>query len=187
VNPNGFAPVIEDPNTSIKAWESSAIAEYILDAYDSNTHRLSFPPSELHNRALLHQWLAFQSTFQGTVLSNAFYFATRQPNADARTRFMDESLGVLDAELKGKEWLVGRRCTAADLVFVPYYQGLGVTMGKDALDFAKEFPNVDAWMQRMGGRASVKKVAGDRAQVLKAQAQQGNPQAKAYTGPQTST
>jgi hypothetical protein len=51
--------------------------------------------------------------------------------------------------------------------------GAGVTIGKDALDFAKEFPNVDAWMQRMGGRASVKKVAGDRAQVLKRRRSRG--------------
>ena len=65
--------------------------------------------------------------------------------------------------------------------------GAGVTLGKDAPDLTKEFPNVDAWMQRMGGRASVTKVAGARAQVLKAQAQQGNPQVKAYTGPRTST
>lgn len=76
----------------------------------------------------MSQYTFFQATFQGPHLSNSLYFI-RNPNSDAKKRFDDESvrvLQVLETELKGgvekveKEWLVGGRCSAADLVFVPY-------------------------------------------------------------------
>jgi hypothetical protein len=35
-------------------------------------------------------------------------------------------------------------------------------MGDEKPDMAKEFPNVDAWVQRASSRATVKKVMSDR-------------------------
>ena len=43
-------------------------------------------------------------------------------------------------------------------------------MGEDNPDIAKDFPKVDAWLQRMGARPSVKKVINDRAAVFAAAA-----------------
>ena len=121
-----------------------------------------------------------------------------QPNPQARRRFVDETIrvvGVLEAALSGREWLVGGKCTAADLVFVPFMQSLKVfgphlrsldtifakrriltqsfpklqvNLNEDAPDLANSFPGVHGWMQRMGTRASVKKVTGERASVLEA-------------------
>jgi glutathione S-transferase len=102
----------------------------------------------------------------------------RFPNPEARKRFVDESirvLGVLDGELQDtdgekKEWLVGGKCTAADLVFVPYMWSMDFILGDSKPNLAKDFPNVEAWMQRMSARASVKKVKRARDAALAAQA-----------------
>jgi glutathione S-transferase len=62
-------------------------------------------------------------------LSAALYFTRAKPNPEARQRYVDESirvLRVLDGELEAKAWLVGGKCTAADLVFVPYMWSMEV-------------------------------------------------------------
>lgn len=189
---------MEDPNTTIKVWEvrkqaetltkspqpnrvqSGAILEYLLATYDKN-HLISFPSSSAEERAHLLQWSFFQATFQGPNLSTAFYFV-RFPNPEARKRFVDESirvLGVLDGALKSedgkqKDWLVDGKCTAADLVFVPYMWSMDLILGESKPNLAKDFPNVEVWLQRMSGRASVKKVkaARDAALAALSQAQQ---------------
>ena len=76
---------------------------------------------------------------------------------------------VLDACLAGKEWLVGDKCSYADLSFITWFQAAPYTdetgqLGKD-LD---AMPNYSAWMKRMLERPVVKKVLEDKA---KAQAQ----------------
>lgn len=116
--------------------------------------------------------MSFQATFQSINLSLAFRFSVFQPNPDARRRFVDESLRVLrvlETDLHGKDWLVGGRCTAADLVFVAYMQtpkNLQILLGDDTPDLGREFPNVDAWLGKMRGRETAKRVAEDRARVF---------------------
>ncbi|KAL9621239.1 MAG: hypothetical protein Q9160_004260 [Pyrenula sp. 1 TL-2023] len=165
LNPNGFTPVIEDPNTDIILWESGAIAAYLLTTYDTPSHTLSFRAiTSPRDSALLFQYTFFQATFQGPHLSNALYFL-RNPNAEARQRFVDESVrvfGVLETELEGKEWLVGGRCSAADLVFVPYMWSVPLIMGDLAKELPERFPRVYEWVGRMSERKSVKMVREER-------------------------
>ena len=100
----------------------------MLETYDK-THLISFPSSSLQDRTCLLQYSFFQCTFQGPHLSAALYFTRAKPNPEARQRYVDESirvLGVLDVALEAKDWLVGGKCTAADLVFVPYMWSLEV-------------------------------------------------------------
>ena len=107
--------------------QSGAITEYLLDNYDTK-HLISFPLSSIKERALVAQYSFFQATFQGPNISNGFYFA-RNPNPEARKRFIDESirlLGVLEGELENKEWLVGGKLSAADLAFLPYTWSMSV-------------------------------------------------------------
>lgn len=85
--------------------------------------------SDSLNRGLLRQYHYFQATSQGPSLSAALYFTRTAPNPAARSRYVQETirvLGVLENELKPdasqdvKEWLVGGKCTVADLAFMPY-------------------------------------------------------------------
>ena len=126
LNPNGFTPVLEDPNTGMNIWESGAIAEYILEKYDTE-YKLSF--EGLAEKTEMRTWMYFQQTFQGPIVSNGFYFTNAKRNDEARERFISEGfrlLAVLEGELKGKDWLVGGRCTAADLMFVCHHQSFQV-------------------------------------------------------------
>lgn len=103
--------------------QSGAIIEYLLETYDNAKHLLSFPSSSAQERAHLLQYCFFQATFQGPNLSGAVHFTLANPIPEARKRFIGESirvLEVLDGVLQEKEYLVGGKCTAADLVFIPY-------------------------------------------------------------------
>lgn len=50
-------PAIEDPNTGIKLWESGAIIEYLIDAYD-NESKLSIKTTP--EKYYTSQYLFFQ-------------------------------------------------------------------------------------------------------------------------------
>ena len=107
--------------------KSGAIIEYLLDTYDKD-HLISVPdPLE---RNLLRQWIYFQIAFQGPVLSNVFFFTHIDPNTKARAHLVKESnriLHVLDQALRDREWLVGDKCSAADLIYLPFQMGTGVS------------------------------------------------------------
>ena len=126
LNPNGYTPVIEDPNTKTVLWESGAIVEYLLEIYDK-AYLISFETARERN--LIRQWLYFQVAFQGPPLSQVFIFSNFETNPEARSYFVEESLRVvqvLEQVLQSRTWLVGGKRSAADLMFVPYYAGLAV-------------------------------------------------------------
>ena len=65
---------------------------------------------------------------------------------------------VLNNVLEGKQWLVGDKCTYADLSFIPWAKGAPNLLGGKEVDFKKEYPNYDAWLQRMYARPAVKRM-----------------------------
>ena len=78
----------------------------------------------------------------------------------AQTRYATEVkriAGVLDRALKGKEWLVGDKCTYADLAFVMWNSNVPFFM-KDHGWNADEYPNFKRWQEAMMARDSLKKV-----------------------------
>ncbi|MCJ1310613.1 glutathione S- transferase, nitrogen catabolite repression regulator [Agyrium rufum] len=166
LNPNGLTPVLEDPNTGVKIYESGAIIDYVLFTYDKE-YKVSFPVSDAQNRGLMMQFSFLQATMQGPALSNHFYFVRTDPsNSVAKKRFFDQSmtvLSVLESELQGKEYLVGGKCSAADLVFVPYLQSMSRILGEDSPDLAEKYPLVNTWYEKLLTRESVKAVGEERA------------------------
>ena len=150
--------------------QSGAIMEYILEQYDTDK-RISF--ATLQDAYLVKQWLQFQTTTQGPILQHIFHFgpAFGQENPAARAGFVQDFrrvLEVLDGELDERGgWLVGGRCSAADLSHVPFHSRADFIMAGDRPDMAVEYPHVDAWYRRMLERASVKKVLADHQAALK--------------------
>jgi glutathione S-transferase len=69
---------------------------------------------------------------------------------------------VLDTYLEGRQYLVGDKCTYADIAFIPWQDGVANTF-KDVLDLKKDFPNVRGWMERMLARPAIEKVMEDYA------------------------
>ena len=162
-------PAIVDPNTGLTLWESGAIILYLVEEYDTG-HTLSFPAGTREHH-LAHQYLVFQVAGQGPYFGQACWFecfhATAVPSARARYRAeIARVTRVLDGVLAdGRAYLVGGRCSYADLAFVPWYwlvgfidqRGTGLQTELDAAN-----PHWRAWMDRLSARPAVQRAAAER-------------------------
>ncbi|KAL2822631.1 glutathione S-transferase [Aspergillus granulosus] len=153
INPNGRAPAIMDPNTDLTLWESGAIIQYLEDVYDKENKLNYTSPKEKH---VLNQWLHFQMSGQGPYFGQASWFNILHPEKlpSAIKRYTNEVhriLGVLNTALENRTWLVGDKCTFADLAFLPWNEHVGKILmtpeGEDPLD---PYPNVQALMDEQG-------------------------------------
>ena len=141
--------------------------DYVLDQYDTEK-RITFTtlPEQYH----MKQWLQFQTTTHGPVLQGVFHWAFVESVPEARASYVKDFrriLQVLNDELADKEWLVGDKCSAADLSYVAFHSKLDFIMTEAAPDVKKDFPNVDAWYKRMLQRGTVQKVLDDRDEATK--------------------
>lgn len=67
---------------------------------------------------------------------------------------------VLDAALQGKDYLVGDKCTYADLSFVTWANiGLGLMKQLGKEDAYDQFPNYKRWMASLQSRDAAKVIA----------------------------
>ena len=149
--------------------------DYIIEQYDTN-HQISF--ETLKESYLAKQWLQFQTTTHGPTLQHIFHWFFLDPQLAAKARYVKEFrrvLQVLDGELADgkKEWLVGGKCSVADLSYVSFHSKIAFIMRDDVPDVDKEYPNVAAWYERMKERSAVKKVLQDQDQSLKDIASKG--------------
>ncbi|KAK3711321.1 hypothetical protein LTR37_009701 [Vermiconidia calcicola] len=176
LNPNGRVPVIEDANTNITLWESGAIIEYLLETYDKDNN-LSYEKSpEKYEQKC---WMHFQMSGQGPYFGQRAWFVLYHPeNIDScLERYGNEIrrvLGVIDSHLKktGREYLVGDKCSYADLAFVPWHWLLispPHIMGENfAQEWEKEYPTCWKWSQTLLERPSVKKCRENRQKAIEA-------------------
>ena len=101
---------------------------------------------------------------QGPYFGQATWFARFHPEKieSATERYVkeiDRVTGVLDMALRDKDWLVGDKCTYADLSFVTWAnvaEGLLAQLSRSAI--LDKYPNYKRWMAAMGARDVVKRV-----------------------------
>ncbi|TVY55624.1 Glutathione S-transferase-like protein gedE [Lachnellula cervina] len=161
LNPNGRLPTLVDPNNGdFTIWESGAIIEYVIAKYDKN-HLLSYEVgSDLDFQC--KQWLHFQVSGQGPYYGQAYWFANFHPEKlpSAIERYVKEVKrvsGVLDSHLKDREYLVGDKCTYADLAFISWQTGIKAVTA-EIYDEEKEFPHLSAWLKRITSREATSRV-----------------------------
>jgi glutathione S-transferase len=65
----------------------------------------------------------------------------------------------LDRVLEGRKYLVGDKCTYADLSFITWQTIILKIIGYDQ---AKEYPNLQAWLDRMIERPIIKAIMEER-------------------------
>ncbi|MCJ1437845.1 glutathione S- transferase, nitrogen catabolite repression regulator [Xylographa pallens] len=168
INPNGRTPAIQDPNTGVTLWESGAIIQYLVENYD--------PEYKLHSKAAPdkyyeNQYLMFQMSGQGPYFGQAAWFTAYHPEKipSAQDRYKNEIkrvTKVLDACLEGKEYLVGGKCSYADLSFLPWYTMMGFLDPTGELQKNLDAnANWKAWMDRLMARPAVKKTFEEKARV----------------------
>lgn len=96
------------------------------------------------------------------IRPNRFYIFHPEPLPSARERYANEInrvASVLDSHLASRSWLVGDKCTYADLAFVMWNAQVAFILkdAKDPWDPAK-YPNFKRWQEAMLERDSVKHV-----------------------------
>ena len=161
LTPIGKVPVMHDPNTNLMLFESGAIIQYLIEMYDGEC-RISY--EELRERHLCNQWLMVQMSQQGPFFGQLSWFQYFHPEdvPSAKERYfkqVERVLGVLEVALEGKEWLVGDRCTFADISFFMWNELLpSVTRTKEEDTILNKFPRVLNWHERMRERRAVGKV-----------------------------
>ncbi|CAM1511584.1 Fc.00g090970.m01.CDS01 [Cosmosporella sp. VM-42] len=164
INPNGRLPAIVDPNTDLTLWESGAIIEYLIEQYDKES-KLTF--TTFPEKYLLKQYLHFQMSGQGPYFGQAVWFHVFHPEdvPSAKERYIDQVIRVvqvLDKILEGKTYLVGEKCTYADISFIPWNSlvtdGFGGIYEK--FEVETKYPNFVAWHKRLNERPAVKKGLG---------------------------
>ncbi len=160
IAPNNRMPAIVDDEpmgggAPISIFESGAIMMYIAEKAGK------FWPQEPRAKYEVAQWCYWQTGNQGPKMGEQGHFgrAAQDPkNGDlsyATKRFNDEAhrlYGVMNLGLFGKDWLAAGEYTIADMICYPWMtnsQMRGIDLG--------EFPNVKAWLDRVGSRPAVQK------------------------------
>jgi GST-like protein len=162
LNPNGKIPAIIDPDgpggKPFGLFESGAILVYLAD----KTGKLM--PADPARRYEALAWLFFQMAAIGPMLGQLGFFHkfAGKEIEDKRPlqRYVDETrrlVGVLDARLAGREWIMGDEFTMADISMLGWIRALvgfyeaGPLIGYDG------FGNVDAWLKRGLARPAVQR------------------------------
>jgi len=158
INPNGHIPVLVDGDFVL--WESCAILTY-LAAKD----RSPLLPTNLRERADVERWLAWhvahlappiRKVAREYVIQNVLKRgeANGEKIAEGTADFQTYS-AVLDASLGTKEYVAGR-LSIADFALASSYS-LAPSSGLDVTPF----PRVNAWLDRVLARDSMKRTLAD--------------------------
>ncbi|SDS61721.1 GST-like protein [Halopseudomonas sabulinigri] len=157
VSPNNKIPAILDPNgphgQPLALFESGAILLYLAEKSGQLVPR---DPAE---RLKCIQWLLFQIGGIGPMFGQLGYFVKfdgkEVQDPRPRRRYIDETLrllGVLDRQLKDKDWIMGGQYSIADIAVFPWIRGMLEFYEAGPLVDFEQFTNVrrvyDAFMAR---------------------------------------
>jgi GST-like protein len=162
LNPNGKIPAILDPagpgGKPIMLFESGAILLYLADKTGG------LMPTEPERRYETIQWLFFQNAAVGPIFGQLGFFHKFAGRAieDKRPldRFVAETrrlLGVLDARLAGRTWIMDDDFTVADLATYGWVQALtAVYEARDLVGY-DDLAHVPTWLDRVLARPAVQR------------------------------
>ncbi len=157
INPNGHVPVIKDGDFVL--WESLAINVYLANKYPG-----PLTPKSLEEQARTVQWSMWALTEvepnSTPILLHTILLPEDKRDAAVAERGrqgVKAPLSVLEAELSGKDYILGDRFTVADLNVC----GVLATLPRVKYDLSP-WPKVKAWLDRCNARpaaAAVREMA----------------------------
>lgn len=160
INPNGRVPSIYDPNKNITLWESGAIIGYLIDTYDTES-LLKYDSSP--EKYITRCWESFQMSGQGPYFGQKSWFELFHPERipSAIDRYRSEIkrvIGVIDSHLikQKTKYLVGDKCTYADLMFIPYFRSLATVFAPE-ID-QTQWKAYSSWLERVSSRPATARV-----------------------------
>ena len=152
-SPNNRIPAIIDRTPlgggePVTVFESGAILIYLAEKLGS------FLPTEARARVECLEWLMWQMGGLGPMLGQNHHFSVYAPEKIeyAINRYVNETrrlYGVLNKRLSGREFICGEY-TIADMACYPWI----VPHERQGMDL-KEFPDLEAWFERIRERPAV--------------------------------
>lgn len=170
VNPNSKIPALVDldgpDGEKIDLFESGSILYYLAEKFPN-----PFLPENPRLRAEIRNWAFWQMAGQGPIFGNFGHFFVYAPDNVDRDygvlRFgmeVKRLCHVIETHLEGKTYLVGEQYTLADIINFPWFHALRTGYkhknGNDAnnfLDFVQDYPNIQAWIDRIAARPAVQR------------------------------
>ncbi|QBJ79106.1 glutathione S-transferase N-terminal domain-containing protein [Aquitalea sp. USM4] len=160
LNPNNKIPAILDPNgpdgKPLALFESGAILLYLAEKTGK------FLPADAALRYETIQWLMFQMGGIGPMFGQLGFFhkfaGKDYEDKRPRDRYVAESrrlLGVLDARLKGRRWIMGDEYTIADMAILPWVRNLVQFYGAGELVGYADFVEVQRVLEAFVARPAV--------------------------------
>ncbi|KJV33582.1 glutathione S-transferase [Aquitalea magnusonii] len=160
LNPNNKIPAILDPNgpdgKPLALFESGAILLYLAEKTGK------FLPADAALRYETIQWLMFQMGGVGPMFGQLGFFhkfaGKDIEDKRPRDRYVAESrrlLGVLDARLKGRRWIMGDEYTIADMAILPWVRNLVQFYGAGELVGYADFVEVQRVLEAFVARPAV--------------------------------
>ncbi|KAB2850033.1 MAG: glutathione S-transferase family protein [Hyphomicrobiaceae bacterium] len=149
LNPNRLVPVIVDDGFVL--WESNAIVRHLAQKYG----RGELSPQDEQSFALADQWMDWTlTTLYSDIISTCFLGLIRTAAKDrnvaqiaAAAKRVGEKLGLLDAHLKGRAYILGGNLSIADIaVGTLMYRYYNLDIQRPSM------PNVEAWCGRIAQR-----------------------------------
>lgn len=160
LNPNSKIPAIVDPNgpgrKPIGLFESGAILAYLAE----KTGKLMSPDPAQRYETM--EWLFFQMANVGPIFGQVGFFNkfAGKDIADKRPlqRYVNETkrlLGVLEARLADRQWIMGDDYTIADIALFGWVRTINGFYEAGELVEWHKLEHVPAWLQRGLARPAV--------------------------------
>jgi glutathione S-transferase len=146
INPKGYVPLLELDNGQ-RLSEGPAIVQYIADQVPDK--KLA-PANGTMERYRLQEWLNFITSELHKGFSPLFNPATPEDYKPAVKQRLSDRLKWVDAQLAGKQYLMGDTFTVAD-AYLFVVQSWGGYVGVDTSGLA----NLTAFAQRVAARPAV--------------------------------
>ncbi len=154
ISPNNRIPAIVDPEgpdgKPISVFESGAILIYLGDKFGK------FYPADVRARTAVNEWLMWQMGGVGPMFGQVNHFRNfaKEKIPYAVNRYVNEAhrlFGVLNKRLVGRDY-VADDYSIADMALFGWVRN----PENRGIDIA-EFPNVKAWLDRVGARPAVQR------------------------------
>ena len=157
INPSGKVPALGDSDGNVVLSESFAINLYLAQRYSVG----KLWPADHAGQAKCLQWTMWAATeveghVVGLIVEKVFKPEALRSAEVAKKceELFTPALKYIDAQLAGKEWLLGNSFTIADLQCACVINGLNMVR----FDFAP-YPNLAKWLKACTSRPAQMKVA----------------------------
>jgi len=153
LNPNGKVPTLVDGDVVI--WESMAINNYILEKHKPEL----FGAMDAGSHAHILQWSYWSIVHLNKAMEPLYmqkFVGALSPEAlEKAMADVAKWLGILNAHLEGRQYVVGESFTLADINV-----GSVASMTKFMEMDLSAYPHIAGWLQRLSERPAFKQVFG---------------------------